>query len=199
MAAFSAPPLMMATAVRDRALGLLVVVACLAAAITTQSRTGVFAALAAALVYLVLVKRAGGRRSTVAVILVLLAGAGGYVFSTFPAERASTDTLRSRVAIWRQAERAFLHDPIIGHGYDYSLKGNFVEPYNLGVASHAQSTHSDLVSSLVDGGVIGATIFVSVLVLMVVTARRAVRGHSRTAVRDWLQLYAVRARGRGHR
>ncbi len=174
LGAFSAPPLLLASAARDRMLGLLVVTVSLAAVLTTQSRTGLFAAVAAALVYLVLVKRAGGRRSTVLVILVLLSGAGAYAFSTFPAERASADTLQARVQIWGQAERAFLHDPIIGHGYDYSLKGNFVEPYGLGVVSHTQSTHSDLLSNLVDGGVVGAAIFIAVLCLMVVVARRSV-------------------------
>ena len=174
LAALSGPPLLLASAARDRALGLVVVVTALAAVLTTQSRTGLFAAVAAAVAYLVLVKRAGGRRSTVLVILVLLSGAGAYVFSTFPAERASADTLRSRVQIWGQAERAFLHDPIIGHGYEYSLKGNFVEPYTLGVVSHAQSTHSDVLSNLVDGGLVGAAIFIAVLGLMVIVAQRSV-------------------------
>jgi O-antigen ligase len=174
LGAFSGPPLLLASAARDRGLGLLVVIVSLAAVLATQSRTGLFAAVAAALAYLVLVKRAGGRRSPVLLILVLLSGAGAYAFGTFPAERASADTLRARVQIWGQAERAFLHDPIIGHGYDYSLKGNFVEPYGLGVVSHVQSTHSDLLSNLVDGGVVGAAIFIAVLWLMVIVARRAV-------------------------
>jgi hypothetical protein len=174
LGAISAPPLLLASASRDRAIGLVVVVTSLAAVLTTQSRTGLFAATAAALTYLALVKRGGGRRSTVLVTLVLLGVAGTYVFTTFPAERASADTLQARLHIWGQAERAFLHDPIIGHGYDYSLKGNFVEPAGLGVVSHVQSTHSDLLSNLVDGGVVGAAIFIAVLGLMVTVARRAV-------------------------
>ena len=174
LGAFAAPSLLLASSARDRSLGALVVVASLAAVLTTQSRTGLFAALGAAFAYLALVKRGGGRRSTVLATLVLLCGAGAFVFTTFPAERASDDTLNSRVQIWGQAERAFLHNPIIGHGYEYSLKGNFVEPYSLGIASHAQSTHSDLVSALVDGGVVGGATFVFILGLMVVVARRSV-------------------------
>jgi O-Antigen ligase len=174
LGAFSAPPLLLASAARDRVLGIVVVITSLAAALTTQSRTGLFAAVAAALVYLILVKRAGGRRSTVLIVVVMLVGAGAYAFSTFPAERASADTLQSRVQIWGQAERAFLRDPIVGHGYEYSLEGNFVEPYGLGIVSHAQSTHSDLISNLVDGGLVGAAIFIAVLWLMVVVARRAI-------------------------
>jgi O-antigen ligase len=174
LGALAAPPLLLAAAARDRAFGLVVVIISLAAVLTTQSRTGLFAATAAALTYLALVKRGGGRRSTVLVTLVLLGVAGAYVFTTFPAERASADTLQARLQIWGQAERAFLHAPIIGHGYDYSLKGNFVEGYSLGVVSHVQSTHSDLLSNLVDGGVVGAAIFIAVLWLMVVVARWAV-------------------------
>lgn len=174
LGAFAAPSMLLASARRDRILGLAVVAACLAAVFTTQSRTGLFAAGAAALIYLALVKLGGGRRSTVLVILALLCVTGAYVFSTFPAERASADTLQARVQIWRQAESAFLHNPIVGHGYEYSLKNNFVEPYSLGVVSHYQSTHSDLLSHLVDGGVVGATIFVGLLWLMVILARRSV-------------------------
>jgi O-antigen ligase len=174
LGSFATPPLLLARTRRDRTLGIVVVATSLAAVLTTQSRTGLFAAVAAALAYLVLVKRAGGRRSTVLIVLVLLCGAGAYVFSTFPAERASADTLQARVQIWGQAERAFLHDPIIGHGYEYSLKGNFVEPYSLGVVSHYQSTHSDLLSNLVDGGLVGAGLFLAVLWLMVSAARRSV-------------------------
>ena len=174
LASFSGPPLLHSSVARDRTLGLLVVIASLAAVLATQSRTGVFAAVAAAGAYVVLVKRAGGRRSIVVAILVLLAGAGAYAFSTFPAERASADTLQSRLHIWSQAERAFLHDPIIGHGYEYSLEGNFVESYGLGIVSHTQSTHSDLMSYLVDGGVVGGAIFITVLCLMATVARRAV-------------------------
>lgn len=174
LAAFAAPALLLASSARDRLLGVAVVVASLGAVLTTQSRTGLFAAAAAALAYVVLVKRGGGRRSVVLVILALLCGAGAYVFTTFPAERASGDTLQARVQIWGQAERAFLHSPIIGLGYEYSLKDNFVEPDSLRVVSHYQSTHSDLMSVLVDGGVVGAAVFIAVLWLMVLVARRSV-------------------------
>lgn len=171
LAAFSAPPLLSSPARRDRPLGLAVVVASLAAVLCTQSRTGLFAVGAAAVTYLLLTRPSGGRRLTVALTVLLLIGAGGVAYATFPAERASSDTLQARFHIWSQAERAFLADPILGHGYEYSLKGNFVEGETLVLVSHAQSTHSDLISELVDGGVVGAAIFIAVLGLMVLVAR----------------------------
>jgi O-antigen ligase len=171
LGAFAAPPLMLSRTPRDRTLGLIVIVSCFAAVLSTQSRTGLFAAVAAALVYLLLVGRGGGQRWTVALAVVALCGAGAAAFATFPAERASSDTLQARVQIWGQAGRAFLDYPILGHGYEYSLKGNFVEGRSLLVVSHVQSTHSDLMSELVDGGVVGAAIFIAVLGLMVSVAR----------------------------
>ncbi len=172
--AFAAPPLLLSAKRPDRMLATGVVVASLAGVLSTQSRTGLFAAGGAAAAYLLLVKRGGGRRSTVLAALVALCSAGAFVFATFPAERASGDTLSARVQIWGQAGKAFLGDPIIGHGYEYSLKGNFVEAYSLGTASHYQSTHSDLMSELVDGGVVGTAVSVAVLALMVFVAYRAV-------------------------
>ncbi len=172
--AFAAPPLLLAARGRDRALAIALVAACLAAVLTTQSRTGLSAAGAGALAYLVLVKRGGGKRSNVLIMLVLFVSVGAYVFGTFPAERATDDTLQARTYIWGQAARAFLQDPIIGHGYKYSEKGNFVEAAGLGSVSHHQSTHNDILSHLVDGGVVGTAIFLLVLGLMFALARRSV-------------------------
>ncbi len=131
LGAFTAPPLLLSSIARDRALGFAVVIASLAAVLSTESRTGVFAAAVAALCYLILVKRGGARRSRVALVIALLCAAGGVVFATFPAERDSSDTLNARVQIWGQAE-LFSNSPILGHGYEYSLKGNFVEGYSSG-------------------------------------------------------------------
>jgi O-antigen ligase len=174
LAAFAAPPLLLAARSRDRMLGVVVVVASSAAVLTTQSRTGLFAAGAAAVTYLWLVERGGGRRSTVALTLVLLVGATAVVFATFPSERRSGDTLQSRVQVWTQASHSFLNDPIIGHGFEYSLVGNFVEQANHGGNSHNQSTHDDLLSALVDAGVVGAAVFIALLGLMIATARGGV-------------------------
>ena len=174
MCAFAAPPLLLAPGVRDRLLGTALAVCSLAAVLTTQSLTGLFAAGAGSLAYLILVKRGGGRRSTVLVILVLLSSVGAYVFGTFPAERASGDTLQARTQIWGQAAGAFLEDPIIGHGYNYGEQENFVEAANDGAVSRYQSTHSDMLSHLVDGGVVGTAIFIAVLGLMLALARRSV-------------------------
>lgn len=172
--AFAAPPLLLAARKRDRVLGMALVAASLAAVLSTQSRTGLSAAGAGALAYLVLVKRGGGKRSTALIMLVLLVSVGGYVFGTFPAERASNDTLQARTYVWGQAARAFLQNPIIGHGYRYSEQGNFVELASDGTVSHRQSTHSDILSHLVDGGVVGTAFFILVMGLMFALARRSV-------------------------
>lgn len=173
LAAFSAPPLLLAVEARNRILGVAVAAASLAAVLCTQSRTGLFAAAAACLVYLLLASRRGARRRTIALIAVAVVGAGATAVATFPTERASSDTLQARLHIWSQAGRAFLADPIFGHGYEYSLKGNFVESGTVQIVSHVQSTHSDLMSALVDGGVIGGAMFVAVLCVMVLVARRS--------------------------
>jgi O-antigen ligase len=179
-AAFAAPSLLLARRRRDRGLGVMTVIAALAAVLTTQSRTGLFAAGAAAVVYLLLVQRGGGKRAPVAVTLVLLVLASAFVFATFPAERKSGDTLQSRVQIWGQAERSFLNRPVLGHGFEYSFVGNFVEPASGASSSHNQSTHDDVLSALVDVGVVGGAVLVGVLGLMVVLARRALADpHSR--------------------
>jgi O-antigen ligase len=173
MCAFAAPPLLLGSAGHTKLLGVLVLLAGLAGVLTTQSRTGLFAAAAVALAYLLLVKRSGGRQSTAVAGLVILCSVVVYVFGTFPAERTGDDTLVARVHIWSQAWSAFLQDPIIGHGYEYSISGNFIEAGHGGAVSQYQSTHSDILSHLVDGGVVGTTIFVALLGLMLVVARRS--------------------------
>ena len=174
LCAFAAPPLLLEPGRRDRVLGMGLVAGSLAGVLSTQSRTGLTAAGAAAVAYLVLVKRGGGKRSTVLIVLVLLSSVGAYVFGTFPSERASGDTLQARTQVWGQAARAFLNDPLIGHGYKYSETGNFVEAANDGAVSHNQSTHSDILSHLVDGGVVGTAFFIVVFGLMFALARRSV-------------------------
>lgn len=175
LAAFSAPALLLAPGRRDRVLALVLLAATLGAVLATESRTGLVAATAAAVPYVVLVKRAGGRRVTVVATLVILAVLGGYVFSTFPRQRFSGDTLQSRGLIWQQAAKTFLEAPIAGHGYLFSKSGNFVEQAGQSgtTTSKQQSAHSDLLSALVDGGLVGGAIFVGVLALMF---RRAARG-----------------------
>jgi hypothetical protein len=173
MCAFAAPPLLLAAARHVKLLGALLLLAGLAGVLTTQSRTGLFAAAAVALTYLLLVKRSGGRQSTAVAGLVILCSVVVYVFGTFPVERTGDDTLVARVHIWSQAWAAFLQNPIIGHGYEYSISGNFIEAAHGGAVSHYQSTHSDILSHLVDGGVVGTAIFVALLGLMLVVARRS--------------------------
>lgn len=173
LAAFTAPPMIWSGARRDRLLGLGVIVASTAAVLCTQSRTGLFASAAAALTYVLLIRPRRGRGIALALTLLLGLGAGVTAYATFPAERGSTDTLQARVHIWGQAWHAFLADPLLGHGYEYSLKGNFVEGDTVVSVSHVQSTHSDVISALVDGGVVGAAIFIAILGLMVIVARTA--------------------------
>ncbi|MGI8412176.1 MAG: O-antigen ligase family protein [Solirubrobacteraceae bacterium] len=176
LAAFSAPPLLLAGGRRDRLLALALLVTALAAVLSTQSRTGLVAAVVGATTYIALVKRAGARRLPVVITLLVLALAGGYVVSTFPAGRLTGDTLQARVLIWGQAARSFVASPIVGHGYLYSEAGNFEEvPQNEPGLSTTQSTHDDLLSALVDGGMIGAAVFASILVLMLRSGLRALR------------------------
>jgi hypothetical protein len=177
IAAFAAPPLLLAPARRDRVLALILVITSVAAVLATQSRTGIVALVTGSVAYLVLVRRGGGRRSRVVATLLLAAAVSGYVFSTFPAERASSDNLAAREFIWGQAAHAFLNSPIIGHGYLYSQSGNFVEAAakNGTTTSQTVSTHSDWLSVLVDGGVVGLTLFVTIIMLMVRAALRGFR------------------------
>jgi hypothetical protein len=172
MCAFAAPPLLLASARHIKLLGALLLLAGLAGVLSTQSRTGLFAAAAVALTYILLVKRSGGRQSTAVAGLVTLCSVVVYVFGTFPVERTGDDTLVARVHIWSQAWAAFLQDPIIGHGYEYSISGNFIEAAHGGAVSHYQSTHSDILSHLVDGGVVGTTLSLALLGLMLMVARR---------------------------
>jgi O-Antigen ligase len=173
MCAFAAPPLMLGPRRHAKVVGVLLVLVSLAAVLTTQSRTGLVAAAAAAIAYVLLAKRTGGRRSTAVVGLVIISGFAYYAFGTFPIERTGDDTLVARVHIWDQAWGAFLQDPLIGHGYDYSLSANFVERAHDGAVSQHQSTHSDILSHLVDGGLVGTAVFLALLGLMIAVARRS--------------------------
>lgn len=176
LAAFAAPPLLLAARRRDRVLALMLLVTALAAMLSTESRTGLVAALAGSVMYVGLVKRAGARRLPVVITLLVVAAIGGYVVSTFPSERLTGDTLQARVLIWQQAAKSIAGSPIIGHGYLYSSAGNFEEvALTGGAVSHTQSTHDDLLSVLVDGGIVGATVFVTILVLMLRCGLRALR------------------------
>jgi len=170
LGALAAPPLL-ESGRRDRWLALLLIASTFAAVLTTQSRTGLVVAGAAGAVYLVLVR--GGRRWVVLMCLIALAGASAYVYSTLPAQRRSTATLDARLAIWSQAAGSFLHDPVLGHGYGYSIAGNFVEGPTQGLATQVQSTHSDILSALVDGGMVGGASFIGILILMFTVGRRS--------------------------
>ena len=177
IAAFAGPPLLLSSARRDHALALLLLVTSIAAVLFTESRTGITAAATASLAYLVLVKRGGGGRSSVLITLIVAATISGYIFSTFPSNRQNSDTLVARTYVWGQATRSFLADPLIGHGYLYSQSNNFVDQSSPtgDTVSATVSTHSDVLSVLVDGGVVGLTIFVGILVLMVRAALRGFR------------------------
>ena len=175
IAGFAAPPLLLRGTRWDRVLALVLLITSVAAVLATESRTGMVAAVTASVAYLVMVKRGGGRRSTVILTLLVAAGVSGYVFSTFPSDRQSSDNLAAREYVWRQAIPSFLNSPIIGHGYLYSQSGNFVEQASKdgSTTSSVVSTHSDALSVLVDGGVVGFSIFIGVIGLM---ARAALRG-----------------------
>jgi hypothetical protein len=179
LGALAVPPLLRSSRRLDTTLAIAAILAVGAGVLTTQSRTGLLALAAASLAYLVLVPRAGGRRHVVVLTLIVTGVACGAVIKTFPPDRslsAKTDTLQAREQIWGQAFDAFLGEPIVGHGYRYSQVGNFVENASAGggVTSRLVSTHSDYLSQLVDGGIVGAVIFLGILAAMANTARRAI-------------------------
>ena len=184
LAAFCGPPLLLARGRGDRVLAMALLLTAVGAVLATQSRTGLIAAMAGSVTYVALLKRAGRPRAAVVITLLLLAAAGGYVVSTFPPERLTGDTLQSRVLIWKQAARSFVASPVIGHGYLYSEAGNFEEtaaPTGTTV-SKTTSTHDDLLSALVDGGVVGGAVFVGILGLMLRCGLRALRDERSNSV-----------------
>lgn len=177
LAAFCAPPLLLARGRRDHVLAAVLLVMAFAAVLATESRTGLIAALAGSLAYVALLKCAGRPRAPVVITLLVVAAAGAYVVSTFPPERLTGDTLQSRVSVWKQAARSFAKSPVIGHGYLWDgAARNFVDVSSTGTAvSKSTSTHDDLLAVLVDGGVAGAVIFVGILSLMLRYGIRALR------------------------
>jgi len=150
---------------RDRRLAAVTALAALAAVMATQSRTGLICLMAAAVPFLLTLPRGASRRRIV-VVIVALSVIGTSAYTLLPSSRqlsTHASTLLARESIWRQATVKIAESLVLGQGYGYSARGNFVEtipsgPYS---APHTalQSAHSDYVGTLVDGGLIGGIAF----------------------------------------
>ena len=172
----------LATGRRHRALGIATALLCLAATLTTQSRSGLVAATAATIAYIAVLPASGGRRRrAVAGALVIAAlGFGGY--QLFPSDRTFSQqgTLINREQIWTQAQATIARYPVFGSGYHFSVRDPFIQDVAdpaLGSASvRRNSIHSDYLGQMVDAGLLGlaslAVVLVALLRLGLVTRRR---------------------------
>jgi exopolysaccharide production protein ExoQ len=79
-------------------------------------------------------------------------------------------TLNSRANLWALAFQAFQQDPIFGHGLGAS-RGLFLATIGLG------GGHNAFVNALVDNGVLGTAIFVTLLLMVGMALLRLVRLH----------------------
>ncbi|MBA3735468.1 MAG: O-antigen ligase family protein [Actinobacteria bacterium] len=168
------PMLLSSEARRDNWIGFVMIAAVTAGVLTTQSRTGLVA-LAAAGLPLLLGAYTGIRRRplVVAIVLLLVIASAGY--RAFPHNRkltTQTATYAVRKTIWHEAIPKFLDAPLLGQGYHYSARPNFitaaVNPAAVGGASGGlQSVHSEYLGQLVDGGIVGGLIFLLVLTAFV--------------------------------
>jgi O-antigen ligase len=164
VAAFTSPPLLSRDR-GDRLLGILVMIGALGAVLTTQSRTGVFALAAAALAMWF------GRSRSGSSVRLLLTGAGAVIAlvlvsaAVLPQSRElsfTTGTFQARQEIWQQAWDTFGGAPLIGRGFDYSAGSRFSLSGTTGSPSFVTSAHSEPLAQLVDGGLLGATLFLIV-------------------------------------
>jgi O-antigen ligase len=177
---FVLPALVASGRRRDKRLAAVVLAAMIAGVLTTQSRTGLVALGAAAVAYVILASGGHVSKRLVLGALVILAGIFFISPLLLPSDRQlslHTGTLQSRVDIWQQAWHAFGKAPVIGHGYNYSSGDVFVERAAPGasIVSLKQSVHSELLGQLVDGGIIGFSLFVAFLGGLAAIARRAMK------------------------
>jgi len=180
IAAFVASPLVTSGVRRDRVLGASVAAGCVLAVLTTQSRTGLVVLATAILVFAVLSSRVGspGRliltgALTAALLLVLSP-------SIFPPERElsfRTATFEARERIWEQAWGDVRNEPLIGHGYNFSVGERYGDVSAPGGAENVvlTSVHSEYLGQLVDGGVLGILLFGATACLFGLVAARLMR------------------------
>jgi O-antigen ligase len=170
LGAFTGPALVLQGAKRDRWLGYFTVLTCMAAVLTTQSRTGLVAAGAAGLTVLALLPAAHGRRRrAIFGAAVLIIGVAA-VYQSFPSNRnfsQGSATVQNREQVWRQAVGKIEESPVIGQGYHFSVRDPFVQDVAdpaLGAATvRRNSVHSDYLGALVDGGMVALVVLVTLL------------------------------------
>jgi O-antigen ligase len=176
---FVVPPL--ASGARsDRRLALLTGLATVIAVMATQSRTGMLCLVAAAAPLVVTLPRVSRRRALAA--LACLGVVGVFAYSLLPADRQlspGASTFLVRQDIWRQALAKIDAAIVVGQGYGYSAQANFIEVVPSGPYSSSkivyQSVHSDFLGALVDGGLVGATALLALLICFMRVALAARR------------------------
>jgi hypothetical protein len=177
LAAFVVPPLLLSSNRRDHWLGLGTLAGAAAAVLATGSRTGVIAMIAAGLAILVLVSNSGLRRFGIVAIAICV---GVIVLSPAQDSRrlsGSTPTFVARERIWSQAWSSYSQAPVFGHGFGYSEGPRFVEAAAPGAAAEARRTsvHNEYLARAVDGGVVGALLFVGLATIVAWPASRLLR------------------------
>lgn len=81
--------------------------------------------------------------------------------------RGLTSNLTGRFDLWSEFWALFLEKPVFGHGFDMSRY--FAENYFSGIVpGDIYSTHNSYLTMLLDFGIIGLSIYFSIIILMVV-------------------------------
>lgn len=151
-----------------------------AALFMTKTRGSIGGALVGLLVYTVL--RVSSRRRP-GVVTLLTIGVGGLLYFTLPVieefitrgePTEGVTTLSNRTELWSVAWVEFQRKPLFGWGLTAS-RGLFFDAVQLGGA------HNAFVNAAVDGGLIGLTAWLAVLVVAMVWMRRT-----------WVRLPATR-------
>ncbi len=120
------------------------------------------------------------------VVVALVAVSGADAIEQYFARGESVDQLASlnaRTDLWEHAFRLVADHPLYGYGLT-SSRGLFLESMGLG------GGHNALVNLLVDTGILGALLWLALLVAIGITAARLLRGPSATRV-DGIVVLAV--------
>ena len=177
--------LLLATKVSRRwRIGLIIGIACmLLGVLYAYSRTG-YVALILGLVTVVMVWRG---RWKMLVPLLLAAALMPAVLPSSVIERFDSTTVKAddrdestemRIVYWKVAWDNFMHHPVTGTGY-HTFHHREVNPYG-------KDTHNLYIRTLTEGGVIGATMLLGLLIAVLRTARRELtRAATGTGTTPW--------------
>ncbi len=179
--------LLLATKVSRRwRIGLLIGLACmLLGVLYAYSRTG-YVALILGLVTVVMAWRG---RWKMLVPLLLAAALMPAVLPSSVIERFDSTTVKAedrdestemRIVYWKVAWDNFMHHPVTGTGY-HTFHHKEVNPYG-------KDTHNLYIRTLTEGGVIGATMLLGLLIAVLRTARREL---TRAATGSWHYALAL--------